>query len=754
MYELAEIERLSEGRWDDLLLSLCGVDPRALNGRHGPCPACGGEDRFRYDDKSHSGTWYCSQCGGKERNGGAGNGIDLLMRITGLQFPAALQAVGDYLRAPDSATGLPRLSTPPKPKPPAPDSLWSWAGPLSQGDIEAIEALDFVAWNPKKEVDAGYSGSRLRPVLASIYRDQYGVPIGAVVRIEINGKKITPQIIRAKDSRNGEERLIFGSMPSPRPLLGGHLVSGEKPVFVVEGEKTHAAASGVLTDCEVVTWCGGAKVVKLADWELLQGLTVYIWPDADDDGAKAAAHIDELLRGHGCSVFIVRPPVGVEKGWDLADAVAEGWDKQRILDYIEACTRPIVSAQEMTPAIAHYSECPRLSERDWHQITTKGKPFGTLDNFRAMLTANGIKPRYNMISKAIEAPIPGVVATLDNAENVILTHIISIAQKNEYPTANLSDYLCAFADENAYNPVANWIASREWDGVDRLPQFFATIPSDNVALRDMILTKWLIGSVALQFCEQPTELHGVVILKGKQGTGKTKWCRSLMPPELSDRYIMTGATLDPTSKDSVTACISRWIVELGEFGATVRKADQDRLKSFLTNGQDTVRRPYDRRNSNYQRRTAFLASVNDDRFLKDETGTRRYWVINQTGNIDYNHGIDTQQVFAQALSMYRAGVPHWMDAAEREMLELANSEYMELCPVTERIDSALDWDAPTLLWRAITATDLLLELGFANPSPHQANRASAHLGRLGCDTRRTATARFRVVPPKKGGEYV
>src|SRR5690606_37395350 len=65
-------------RWRSILTVL-GMDERALSGRHAPCPMCGGRDRFRFDDREGRGTYYCSGCD-------AGDGVQLAMGITGLPF--------------------------------------------------------------------------------------------------------------------------------------------------------------------------------------------------------------------------------------------------------------------------------------------------------------------------------------------------------------------------------------------------------------------------------------------------------------------------------------------------------------------------------------------------------------------------------------------------------------------------------------------------------------------------------------------
>jgi putative DNA primase/helicase len=55
------VER-ARGRWREIL-PIFGIETRYLHNRHGPCPLCGGKDRFRFDDRDGSGSYYCNQCG-------------------------------------------------------------------------------------------------------------------------------------------------------------------------------------------------------------------------------------------------------------------------------------------------------------------------------------------------------------------------------------------------------------------------------------------------------------------------------------------------------------------------------------------------------------------------------------------------------------------------------------------------------------------------------------------------------------------
>lgn len=85
MGDRIDVRTAAAGRWRSILTTL-GMDERSLSGKHGPCPLCGGRDRFRFDDKDGRGTYFCSGCG-------AGDGVKLAMGITGLLFKDAAREI-------------------------------------------------------------------------------------------------------------------------------------------------------------------------------------------------------------------------------------------------------------------------------------------------------------------------------------------------------------------------------------------------------------------------------------------------------------------------------------------------------------------------------------------------------------------------------------------------------------------------------------------------------------------------------------
>ena len=87
----------ARGHWPAILGALAGLTSEQLTDKHQPCPLCGGKDRYRFDDQDGTGSWFCNQCGGSAQSGGAGSGMDLLMRRTGWEFKEAAKRVEQHL---------------------------------------------------------------------------------------------------------------------------------------------------------------------------------------------------------------------------------------------------------------------------------------------------------------------------------------------------------------------------------------------------------------------------------------------------------------------------------------------------------------------------------------------------------------------------------------------------------------------------------------------------------------------------------
>jgi putative DNA primase/helicase len=334
--------------------------------------------------------------------------------------------------------------------------------------------------------------------------------------------------------------------------------------------------------------------------------------------------------------------------------------------------------------------------------------------------------------------------------NCSLAEITSLCARNRMPKTELSDYIKLIADKHQYNPVADWITSQPWDGISRLPDLYATVTSPMPqGMKETLIYRWLISAVAAIFTQSGFSCRGVLVFQGRQSMGKTKWVKSLVPDAMG--VVLDGATLDPADKDSVMLSVSHWLVELGELDATFRKADIARLKGFVTKTNDKLRRPYDRIESEYQRRTVFFASVNESNYLVDDTGNSRWWTV-PVSDVNFAHGINMQQVWAELLVQFQAGAQWWLEPAEEEELNMMNADHEAIDPVEELLRSGFDWAAPAPYgYVDMTATQVLLSLGYDRVNKSQATHASKVLKKItGRDPVKRNDGRYFSIPPRSG----
>lgn len=198
-------------------------------------------------------------------------------------------------------------------------------------------------WNPKRNRPWSFA-----PTRADAYRDASGRLMGYVLRTEIvdratgRSSKITPQVTWCIGP-DGTARWCLRPFGTPRPLCGLDDLAArpQAPVLIVEGEKCRAAAAAALPMYAAVTWPGGSKGIARADWSPLSGRELVLWPDADDAGRQAMIgyiHHDgrfidgvaQLVRRAGCASIRMVDPIGRPKGWDLADALDEGWTPKQL----------------------------------------------------------------------------------------------------------------------------------------------------------------------------------------------------------------------------------------------------------------------------------------------------------------------------------------------------------------------------------------------------------------------------------------
>jgi 5S rRNA maturation endonuclease (ribonuclease M5) len=164
----------------------------------------------------------------------------------------------------------------------------------------------------------------------------------------------------------------FKQWPDARPLFNLPSITSKPDalIVVVEGEKSADAAARIFPASVATTNAGGANAAAKPDWTPLARRRVLIWPDADGPGDKYAREVASILAGLGCQVHIVHaealgkinPDGGerpVKKGWDAADAIAEGWDIEALRKTAAVdLAKPFEPADQATAKLTWLTDLP------------------------------------------------------------------------------------------------------------------------------------------------------------------------------------------------------------------------------------------------------------------------------------------------------------------------------------------------------------------------------------------------------------
>ena len=247
-----------------------------------------------------------------------------------------------------------------------------------------------------------------------------------------------------------------------------------------------------------------------------------------------------------------------------------------------------------------------------------------------------------------------------------------------------------YANEYAYHPFQEYIeglldknykTSEEdyQNAVNYLNQVAKEYLHAQDEFEHLLFRKWMLG-VVCRVLSPGYKFDGVLMLKGGQGLGKTTFFESIAGLEYYRSHL---GTID---RDSLAKMHRAIIIELAEIAATFGKVKNEALKNFITERVDTFRRPYGYSDLDHPRRFVFGGSTNDDEFLTDPTGSRRYWVI------EINEMIDTavirenrDEIFRAAYIMKLHGDEPYLTPEESVTNEERNSTHKKVTLLEEAI---------------------------------------------------------------------
>lgn len=234
--------------------------------------------------------------------------------------------------------------------------------------------------------------------------------------------------------------------------------------------------------------------------------------------------------------------------------------------------------------------------------------------------------KYNLLSQEIELFKDNKIC--EDMDSFIAD--IRDEIRDRFPVGDVERAVLSIAKNYKYNPVLEYLRQlpENYDSSE-LDKLISLLEIQNKPLQCIYLKKWLMQAVCAQHNGEtegsfPFSVENVLTFQGKQGAGKTQLLKRLA---VDPKWFHESASLSNSyDKDNPRRILTHWISELGEIGSTMRR-DQDSLKAFISNSFDKYRLPYARYDIKSPRYTVLSGTVNDEAFISDDTGARRFWVI-------------------------------------------------------------------------------------------------------------------------------
>lgn len=561
---------------------------------------------------------------------------------------------------------------------------------------------------------ADFDSRRGWPGLVGIVRDSAGNPTGGIHRtflMDDGSAKAPPGKKMLGPVAGGSVRL------APLPA-DGHL-------GIAEGIETALSAWALFG---VPTWAA-LSAGNLRDWQWPEGVRrVTIFADAGEAGQQAAQALAERLTAAGIPATIVSPLHGddfnddLRKGAVAADyrpsAAPSGFDELyaaalaltfppdmgdlgRLLGHVAQARLDPVAERQVLVAIKATTRIPvSVTEKQIRDLRRRTGPAGTpsvrpawfgqlrtspdgtperneanvitalsndeafagalvFDEFRQEIIVNRPLPWDD------QAPVP---RPWSDADDVRCAEWLQRREINVAP-AIVARSVGAVARDVRVHPVREYLTGLQWDGTRRLEGWAVThLGAADNRLNRAFGSLWMISAIA-RIMAPGAKVDHMLILEGPQGAKKSTALKILAGADwFTDELAEIG------SKDAAQQMRGVWIIEIAELDA-IGRAEVSRIKSFLTRTIDRYRPPYERYVIDVPRQCVFAGSVNPDTYLRDETGNRRFWPI-RCGQIDLEAlQRDRDQLWAEAMALYRQGAIWWLD--DPELIAMARAEQEE-----------------------------------------------------------------------------
>lgn len=240
----------------------------------------------------------------------------------------------------------------------------------------------------------------------------------------------------------------------------------------------------------------------------------------------------------------------------------------------------------------------------------------------------------------------------------------------KFKKMEIAEAVSVLARRRTVHPVRDWLRSLQWDAHQRieteLPLLFG---HESGGFEATLLKRWMVSAVARAMVPG-TKVDTVLVLVGEQGARKSSFFDVMGGEWFTDAPVQIGDTT------GMMIMREKWIVEWAELEAMRRARDQESIKAFLSARVDFFRAPYLAKPSEAKRHCVIVGTTNNEEFLHDPTGSRRFWPIRVRHRIDIEWVRSVRdQLWAEAVNLYMGGEQHYLTAEEEAQLYVRNADH-------------------------------------------------------------------------------
>ncbi|MEQ8657166.1 MAG: virulence-associated E family protein [Hyphomicrobiales bacterium] len=366
-----------------------------------------------------------------------------------------------------------------------------------------------------------------------------------------------------------------------------------------------------------------------------------------------------------------------------------------------------------------------VKREDWPVLNDKFQPAKDHpSNIRYALARLGIEVHRNLFTFMNDVEGFGLdTRDLNDVADILSSRFLRDLDFRATSAAIKSEII-AIGHEQAYHPIVHYLDGLVWDGNPRLDNMLRDYAgADDTDINREFGAKFLIAGVR-RVREPGVKFDTMLVFEGNQGTGKSSFAEILA---VHSDWFCGSLSLKSDDKTKAELLAGAWIVEVQEMDG-IRKASTHELKRFLSTRRDKYRRAYGRDARTYPRQCVIVGSTNDQKYLFDQTGNRRFWPV-RAGIVQLDKlREDVDQLWAEAVVREAAGESIVLS----EHLWEAAAELTDVRMIEDAFATVLgDWFADKTGRVSMDSVKLLLGFEGGRLSPIEVQRIKAEMDRLG-----------------------